>query len=89
MSEDVTITQLISPYGENLVDLRVADEAIPELKAYASYLPSIQLSERAVCDLELLATGAFSPLDKFMGREDHERVIDELRLAVAMSSRFP
>ena len=33
-----------------------------------------------VCDLELLATGAFSPLDRFMGRLDHARVVDEMRL---------
>jgi sulfate adenylyltransferase len=52
-----------------------------ELKAWASRLPSLQLSERGVCDLELLATGAFSPLDRFMGREDHQRVLEEMRLA--------
>ncbi|MCB0254524.1 MAG: bifunctional sulfate adenylyltransferase/adenylylsulfate kinase [Anaerolineae bacterium] len=51
------------------------------VKAHASNLPSIQLSARAVCDLELLATGAFSPLDRFMGQEDHQRVLDEMRLA--------
>jgi sulfate adenylyltransferase len=50
------------------------------LKARAGSLPSLQLSERAVCDLELLATGAFSPLDRFMGQEDHQMVLDEMRL---------
>ena len=59
---------LISPYGGTLVDLRVAAEAQDDLKAHASQLPSIQMSERAICDLELLASGAFSPLDRFMGR---------------------
>jgi sulfate adenylyltransferase len=76
-----TITQLISPYGGSLIDLQVGETAAPELKAYASHLISIQLSERAVCDLELLATGAFSPLDSFMGHEDHERVLQEMRLS--------
>lgn len=71
--------ELISPYGP-LVDLRVAEEAALDLKNYASHLPSLRLSERAVCDLELLACGAFSPLDRFMGRADHERVLRELRL---------
>src|SRR5207237_1992842 len=48
---------------------------------HASQLLSIQVSERSVCDLELLATGAFSPLDRFMGQADHQRVLDELRLS--------
>jgi sulfate adenylyltransferase len=71
---------LIAPYGGRLVDLVVPDEELAELKAHASRLPSIRLSSRAVCDLELLAVGAFSPLDRFMGQEDHQRVLDEMRL---------
>lgn len=72
---------LIAPYGRKLVDLTVPIGTFDELKAYASQLPSIQISPRSVCDLELLATGAFSPLDRFMGKEDHQRVLDEMRLA--------
>jgi len=48
--------------------------------AYAKNLTAIQLSDRTLCDLELLATGAFSPLDRFMGREDYSRVVSEMRL---------
>jgi sulfate adenylyltransferase len=66
------------PYGGALVDLFDRD---PELARYAATLPSIQLSERSRCDLELLATGAFSPLDRFMTRADHDRVLAEMRLA--------
>jgi sulfate adenylyltransferase len=73
--------QLIPPYGGRLVNLLVSQEEAPELKAYANTLPSLQLSERALCDLELLATGGFSPLDQFMGRPDHQRVLDDMRLA--------
>lgn len=74
-------TKLLAPYGGKLVDLMVPVEALPEVKAHASTLPSIQVSERIVCDLELLATGAFSPLDRFMSQADHQRVLDEMRLA--------
>src|SRR5436309_13583255 len=56
-------------------------EAAVDLRAYAAGLPSVRLSERAACDLELLATGAFSPLDRFMGREDLNRVLEEMRRA--------
>lgn len=80
MSERITEQTLIAPYGGTLVDLMVPPDEIEDVKAAASHLPSIQLSERSICDLELLATGAFSPLDRFMGEEDHRSVLDELRL---------
>lgn len=73
-------TSLITPYGGRLVDLQVPADARDDVKAYANSLPSLQLSERSVCDLELLAVGAFSPLERFMGKADHERVLDEMRL---------
>jgi sulfate adenylyltransferase len=72
---------LISPYGGSLVDLRVPAEELAEVKAYANGLPSIQISERTACDLELLAVGGFSPLDRFMGKDDYQRVLEEMRLS--------
>src|SRR5687768_7614209 len=74
------VSPLIAPYGGTLVDLLVSAEARDDVKARASQLPSIQLSARSVCDLELLATGAFSPLNRFMGHADQQRVLDEMRL---------
>jgi sulfate adenylyltransferase len=76
-----TTTRLIEPYGGKLVDLVARGEERRALLAEAPRLPSIQLSARALCDLELLATGAFSPLDRFMGSADYRRVLGELRLA--------
>jgi sulfate adenylyltransferase len=52
-----------------------------ETLAKAKELPAIRLSERAICDLELLATGGFHPLDRFMSAADHARVLEEMRLA--------
>ena len=71
---------LIAPYGGALVDLVVPEHERAALKEEAGKLPSIQISARSVCDLELLATGAFSPLDRFMGPEDFRRVVAEMRL---------
>jgi sulfate adenylyltransferase len=73
--------RLIAPYGGALVDLLIPAEEREAFKAHASTLPSIQISDRAVCDLELLATGGFSPLDRFMGHADYRRVLEEMRLA--------
>lgn len=78
----VSGAELITPYGgEKLVDLLATGDARQELIAQAIRLPSIQISARALCDLELLATGGFSPLDRFMGKADYERVMNEMRLA--------
>jgi sulfate adenylyltransferase len=73
-------SNLIPPYGGKLVDLVVPREECDRLRSYASRLTSIQLSERGVCDLEMLATGGFSPLNGFVGREDYRRILDEMRL---------
>jgi sulfate adenylyltransferase len=43
-------------------------------------LTDIALNDRQMCDLELLATGAFSPLRGFLCRSDYESVIDRMRL---------
>ncbi|HVF57355.1 MAG TPA: bifunctional sulfate adenylyltransferase/adenylylsulfate kinase [Pyrinomonadaceae bacterium] len=72
---------LIAPYGGRLADLLVADDEREELAARAASLPRLQLTARNVCDLELLATGGFSPLERFMNRADYERVLEEMRLA--------
>jgi sulfate adenylyltransferase len=74
-------TELITPYGGELVNLLVQDHELTELRAYASRLTSLQISDRSACDLELLATGAFSPLDRFMGKKDYQSVLDEMRLS--------
>jgi len=74
-------TELISPYGGELVNLVVPEQDIVRVKNYAGKLPSIQISERIACDLELLATGGFSPLDRFMGKADFQSVLDSMRLA--------
>jgi sulfate adenylyltransferase len=74
------MSELISPYGGTLVDLLVPEDEMEELKAYAGTLHSIQLSEREICDFELLTVGAFSPLDRFMGRANLQRVLDDMRL---------
>jgi sulfate adenylyltransferase len=76
-----TETNLILPYGGELVDLLVPEENRAELIDYANRLPAFQLSERGICDLELLATGAFSPLKTFMCRADFESAAETMRLA--------
>src|SRR5437870_5865625 len=72
---------LIAPYGNRLIDLVARKAEADELADRANSLPAIRLAERALCDLELLATGAFSPLDRFVGKSDYQSILDEMRLA--------
>lgn len=72
---------LISPYGNKLIDLVVDEDERPDIQEHAGRLRSLQLSERALCDLELLATGAFSPLDRFLGKQDFTSSVSDMRLS--------
>src|SRR5512140_2409653 len=72
---------LISPYGGKLVNLVVDEKEREELLARAPQLSSVKITMRNLCDLELLATGGFSPLTTFMGKADYERVLHDMRLS--------
>ena len=75
------MSDLIPPYGGTLKDLRLDAAAADEARARALELPGWDLTERQLCDLELLANGGFSPLDGFMNQADYERVVTDMRLA--------
>ncbi len=64
-----------------MIDLIASDERAAEMKATAKDFASLTLDERALCDLELLAVGGFSPLATFLNKVDYERVVGEMRLA--------
>lgn len=70
-----------SPYRGRLINLIAHGEERNKLLEKAKRLPSLQLSLRSLCDIDLLATGAFSPLKRFMGKADYTRVLKEMRLA--------
>ena len=72
---------LIPPYGGKLVNLVTTGAEREALREEANRYPSIQISDRALHDLELLAVGGYSPLDRFMGKADYQRVLTEMRLA--------
>lgn len=81
MSNKKSNNKLITPYGEKLVNLIANEEEIADLKNLATELNSVQISERSMCDFEMMSTGAFSPLDRFMNQADYQSVVETQRLS--------
>jgi sulfate adenylyltransferase len=67
------VNQLIEPYGGILVDL-IDPEKSDALKQEAFDLPSLDLDWQQQCMLEMLMTGAYSPLTGFMTQSQCARV---------------
>nr|WP_199045007.1 bifunctional sulfate adenylyltransferase/adenylylsulfate kinase [Dyella sp. ASV24] len=72
---------LIPPHGGVLKQLYLTADDAAELKQRSAGLPGVDLDTRQLCDLELLLSGAFSPLEGFLTQRDYDRVVEEYRLA--------
>eukprot|EP01060_Flectonema_neradi_P029784 TRINITY_DN419_c2_g1_i1.p1 TRINITY_DN419_c2_g1~~TRINITY_DN419_c2_g1_i1.p1 ORF type:complete len:400 (+),score=107.99 TRINITY_DN419_c2_g1_i1:66-1265(+) len=71
---------LNTPHGGSLINTMVTDEAQKaDLIARCNGV-TFELNERQSCDTQLIATGAFSPLEGFMGEEDYQSVVDDMKL---------
>ncbi|MEH2015723.1 sulfate adenylyltransferase [Nostoc sp.] len=79
----------IAPHGGQLVNRIATPEQRAEFLSKADFLPRVQLDDRAVSDLEMIAIGAFSPLTGFMNQEDYDRTVTEMRLANGLVWSIP
>ncbi len=61
--------------------LPLAEDERKRLTQEAAGYPFWTLSERQICDVELLLNGGFAPLTSFMSRTDYESVLETMRLA--------
>ncbi len=77
------------PHGGELINRFVAAEKLSGLESKADSLKTIQLSAREISDLELIATGVFSPLEGFMGRADYESVLKSMHLVNGLPWSLP
>ena len=74
---------------------REVGERLPEgdvltaLRAEARTLPHLEVGQRELSDLFMLAAGALSPLDSFMGELDYQSVIETGRLAGGQPFTIP
>jgi len=68
------------PHGETLVNLLIDASISDQLKDQSEHFPSITLTKRQLCDLEMLINGAMSPLTGYMDKETYDSVIKSARL---------
>jgi len=80
---------MIKPHGGTLIDKIVSEKERESFKKKAFTLKNIKLNRRQVSDLEMIATGALSPLEGFMGEEDYRSVVHGMRLASGLIWSIP
>ncbi|AFY71390.1 sulfate adenylyltransferase [Thalassoporum mexicanum PCC 7367] len=81
--------ETIAAHGGQLINRIAADRQKQDFLAQADRLPRVQLSERSLSDLELIAIGGFSPLTGFMNQADYIGVVENMRLANGLPWSIP
>jgi len=83
----------VAPHGGVLVDRAVDPDSVEALQEKCRSLYSrgqgVHLVNRRISDLEMIAIGAFSPIEGFMGRADYENVVANKRLANGLPWTIP
>src|SRR5919199_6817965 len=82
-------SNIIAPHGGNLVDRTSPEDDRKELVREALGLPQVPLDARTLSDLQMVASGVFSPLEGFMPRQDYESVVEEMRLSNGLVWSMP
>ncbi len=80
---------MIAPHGGELINRYVEESVREEWLEKARTLPRIQLDDKNISDLEMIANGAMSPLTGFMNAEDYRSVVDTMHLANGLAWSIP
>ncbi len=79
----------IAPHGGILVNRIATLDQRQEFFDKAESLPRVQLSDRSISDLQMIAIGALSPLKGFMNEADYRSVVKEMRLGNGLPWSVP
>ena len=80
---------VIRPHGGMLVDRVLRGEMREAVRERAEQMIKIPLGRMGLSDLELLASGTFSPLTGFMRKADYDRCVVEMRLVNGLVWSIP
>src|SRR3989338_2200242 len=69
------------PHGGALVNCFCEMSELESLKQKINSLPALTVSKRVLCDIEMFAIGAFSPLKGFVCKKDYESIVEKMRLS--------
>ena len=80
---------LIEPHGGKLVNRILEGKEREAVAEKAQKLKKVTLNDREVSDLEMIAIGAFSPLEGFMNKDDYHSVMDNMKLSNGLPWTIP
>jgi sulfate adenylyltransferase len=80
---------LIEPHGGKLVNRILEGKEREVVAEKAQKLKKVTLNDREVSDLEMIAIGAFSPLEGFMNKDDYHSVMDNMKLSNGLPWTIP
>jgi sulfate adenylyltransferase len=81
--------KLIHPHGGTLVNREVKGRERDQLMRRATTMPKLQLNARQISDVLMIATGAYSPIEGFLGEADYNAVVSNMRLANGVAWPIP
>jgi sulfate adenylyltransferase len=82
-------SESIPPHGGHLINRIATLDQRQEFLDKAVTLPRVQLDERSLSDLEMIAIGGFSPLTGFMNRDDYKSVVADMHLSNGLPWSIP
>ena len=85
----MTKTNGIAPHGGVLINRIATEQEYQQFLELSESLPRIQLDERALSDLVMIAIGGFSPLSGFLGEKDYLSVVNNMRLENGLPWSIP
>lgn len=83
------MTKPIAAHGGTLINRVVDSQKRSQWLSQAASLPKIVLGSREKSDLDMIACGALSPLEGFMGEKDYLGVVNQMHLSSGVPWTIP